>query len=193
MAMQPPPYDGANRPGYPPVPGAGPPGGAVPAPPPGYGAPPPRTSKRIWWIVGGSVAGGLALCCVGLFLMSTLFGVGIFKGVSSVAGNVSGAQAAATGYFGEVRGHNWVGARDYLDASLRARTPAAAIEASWTRTEAANGRVTSFSATNTNISTNNGRTTATVTGTVRYATGTTEEKIVRLVKEGDAWRLPALP
>ncbi|HEY8600066.1 MAG TPA: hypothetical protein VIL85_16635 [Thermomicrobiales bacterium] len=184
----PPPYNPQNiggypqQPNYPAQPGFG-------GPPPGYSAPPPtQRSKRGLWI-GGGIAVILLCCCIaGVF--AAVLGPRLVRGT---AGNITGARDATTGYYDAVRDHDWGLAHDYLSSSLGASVPPSALQSLWTVQELSKGRVVSFSATNTNVSTNNGRTTAVVTGTVRYDKGSSETKTVNLVKEGSDWLLASLP
>ena len=204
----PPPYDPQNiggypqQPGYPTQPGvsAPPPGyptqPSVSAPPPGYGAPPPgystppppQRSKRGWWIGGGVAV--LLLCCCIAGVLAVALGPRLVRGT---AGNITGAREATTGYYDAVRDHNWSKAHGYLSNSLGSSITQSALRTLWTAQELSKGRVTGFSITNTNVSSNNGRTTAVVTGTVRYDKGSSETKTVNLVKEGANWRLANLP
>lgn len=196
----PPPYNPQNVGGSPPPQGYPPQGGYPPSggygqqsgfggPPPGYPAPPPKRGNRGLWIGGGIVA-VLLLCCIGAGVISLLVGSGVVRGVG---GNVSGARSAASGYYDAVRDHDWAGAHDYLSRSLGTTISTSALQTRWTAQELSTGRVTSFSVTSSNVSTNNGRTTATIVGTVRYAKGSSETKTVNLVKEGDDWKLASLP
>lgn len=184
----PPPYDPQNVGGYPQQQGH-PAQPGFTGPPPGYSAPPPpQRSKRGWWI-GGGIAVVLLCCCIaGLFA----FTLGP-RLVRSTAGNITGARDATTGYYDAVRDHNWSKAHSYLSNSLGSSMTPSALQTLWTAQEFSKGRVTSFSVTNTNVSSNNGRTTAIVTGTVHYDKGSSETKTVNLVKEGADWRLANLP
>lgn len=194
----PPPYHPQQGGGYPPPQGGPPPfgqqpgfGGSPPGfggPPPGYPGTPPRRGNR-GLLIGGGVALVL-LCCVGAVLVGVVAALG---GIGSVAGNTSGARAATTGYYDAVRDHEWADAHDYLSRSLGTTVSQSSLQARWTAQEISTGRVTGFTVTNSKVSSNNGRTTATITGTVRYTKASSETKVVNLVKEGDAWRLATLP
>ena len=191
----PPPYDPQNVGGYPQQPGypTQPSGSAPPsgygAPPPGYGAPPPpQRSKRGWWIGGGIAV--LLLCCCFTGVLALTLGPRLVRGT---AGNVTGARDATTGYYNAVRDHNWSLAHGYFSSSLGASISPTALQSLWTVQEVGKGRVTGFSVNSTNVSTNNGRTTAIVTGTLRYDKGSSETKTVNLVKEGSDWLLANLP
>jgi hypothetical protein len=157
-------------------------------PPQGYVAPPPQKSNRGYWIAG-VIIGVLALCC----LAATALGVGGALIARRAAGNVIEPGNATSGYFDAVRDHNWTAAQGYLDSQLRAANSPATLQATWTARELTNGRVTGFSISNTHVSSNNGKTTATISGTLNYARGTSEFKTVNLVKEGGDWKLSALP
>jgi hypothetical protein len=139
--------------------------------------------------LGGVGAAVLLVCCIG----AVIAGVLISRGVGGLAGNIAGAQNRADDYFAAIQAHDWNRAHSYLDRQTQSSTSTAALQRTWTARESANGRITGFSADNTNVNTSNGRTTGTVTGTLRYDTGTTETRTVLLVKEGDAWKLTALP
>ena len=187
----PPPYNPQGGGGYPPPRGTPPPFGQQPGfggPPPGYPNTPPRRGNR-GLLIGGGIALVL-LCCVGAVLVGVVAALG---GIGSVAGNTSGARAAATGYYDAVRDHEWAEAHDYLGRSLGTTVSQSSLQALWTAQEISTGRVTGFTVTNSKVSTNNGRTTATITGTVRYTRASSETKVVNLVKEGDEWRLATLP
>jgi len=140
------------------------------------------------WI-GGGVAVVLLCCCIAGTLAAVL-GPRLVRGT---AGNITGARDATTGYYDAVRDHNWSKAHGYLSNSLGSSITPSALQSRWTAQELSKGRVTSFSVTNTNVSSNAGRTTAVVTGTVRYDKGSSEAKTVNLVKEGPDWRLENLP
>ncbi|CAA9588325.1 MAG: hypothetical protein AVDCRST_MAG18-4349 [uncultured Thermomicrobiales bacterium] len=185
----PPPYNPQNVGGTPPQPGYPTQPGHT-APPLGYAPPPPpKRGKRGLWI-GGGIAAVLLLCCVGATIVGVILGPRL---VRVTAGNIGGARNATEGYYDAVRDHDWAGAHDYLSRSLGSSISPTALQTLWTTKETTVGRVSSFSVTNTNVSSNNGRTTAIVTGTLRYARGSSETKTVNLVKEGDDWRLSNLP
>ena len=167
---QPPPY--GQPPGF---------GGS----PPGHHVSPPKRGNR-GLLIGGGIA-LLLLCCIGAVV------VGAVALVGGAIGGTSAAREAATGYYEAVRDHEWADAHDHLSTSLGTAVSESALQALWTAQEISTGRVTDFSVTNSNVSTNNGRTTATITGTVRYARGSSETKVVNLIKEGDDWRLATLP
>ncbi len=166
------------------------------APPTGFAAPPisppppvpPRNNRR-WLLIGGGVA-VLLLCCCVVGVLAFAFGGRL---VGGVVGDVRGAQSATDDYFGAIRDHDWTRAYNMLDATTRAGTSSAALQRTWTSRETANGAFSGFGATNSKVSTNNGRTTATIVGTVRYSKGTSETKTILLVKENGNWRLASLP
>ncbi len=183
MATPQPPYSPPNQPPpdyYPPTPPA-----YYPAPPQGYPAPPKR-DKRQWWIIGSLIA---------LFLIAIVAGLIIaVKGlVSTVTNVVQPPRDATTAYFAAVKAHDWDAAYDRLSTRLQATTKPADLEATWLRRERADGTVDRFSAQGTKVNYANGTETATVTGTLYYASGASDLKIVTLVKEGDAWKLTQLP
>ncbi|MDQ6602903.1 MAG: hypothetical protein M3Z19_09260 [Chloroflexota bacterium] len=179
MTTPQPPY---SQPG-PPPPGqyypAGPP--AYYPPPPAYG-PPPKKSRRVWWIVG-VIVGLFLLLIIGAFV---LLGVFVFRSAGP-------ARDATTEYFAAVKAHDWNAAQGHLSASLRARTKPADLQATWLRREQADGAIDHFTVSGTNVSSVNGKTSATVTATLSYASGASDPKIVTLVKEGDGWKLSSLP
>ncbi len=195
MAAAPPPYGPNNAGGYPaqPAPNATPPMGGYPSgygPPPGSypPAPPPKNKRGLW--IGLGIAGLLLLCCVGVVGMSAIFGPRLFQ---SAAGNITGAQNAAKGYYDAVGAHSWSKAHGYLSKTLGATVSENSLQTLWTAQEISTGRVSSFNVTGTNIASNNGVTTATITGTVRYAKGTSDTKTVHLVKENGDWKISTLP
>ena len=159
-----------------------------PTPPP----PPPRKGPP-WVLIGGGVA-VLLICCVGAGLVGLVFsGVLGARLLGGVSGDVRGAQNRANDYFEAIADHDWTRAYNYLDSRTQASNSTAAIQRSWTARETANGRVGTFSANNTSVNTNNGKSTATVTGTLRYSNGVTETKTLLLTKEGGDWKLSSLP
>lgn len=193
----PPPYNPQNVGGNPPQQGYPPQGGYPPAvgygqqpgfggPPPGYPAQPPRRGNR-GLLIGGAIAAALALCCIVVAV------AGIIILARGASGSTSGARNAAEGYYDAVRDHDWTTAHSHLSRSLGTTVSTSALQTLWTAQELSTGRVTSFSVTNSKVSTNNGRTTAVVTGTVRYTKGSSETKTINLVKEGDDWKLASLP
>lgn len=151
--------------------------------------PPQRPRSSLPWILGGVGAALLLICCCVVVIVGVLFS----RGVGGLAGNVSAAQNRADDYFSAIQSHDWNRAYSYLDSKTQATTSATALQRTWTAHETANGKITGFTATNTNVNTLNGKTTATVLGTLRYASGTTETKTVLMVKDGNDWKLSALP
>lgn len=153
-------------------------------PPPGA-APSPRNNRPWLWVLGG--LGGLGLlCCGGVLIFSLVLG----GGIATIFAATSGPREATSGHFEAIEARDWAGAQGYLSSSLRRTTSAAALQARWEGRERTRGAaVDRFSARNTNITNN----TATVAGTIHYKNGTTEERTVTLVKEGDDWKLSALP
>lgn len=181
MATPQPPYrqPGPTPPGYYP-PG---PQGYYPVPPPAYT--PPKKRRWVWWLVA-AVAAGWVLLIVGLvFLFIFLF--------SSISRNIGPARDATNEYFAAIKAHDWVTAQDHLSASLRATVKPADLQATWTRREQADGPIDRFTITNTSVNNTNGRSTATVAGTLYYTSGASDPKTVTLVKEGGAWKLSRLP
>lgn len=185
-----PPYNQPNpynyqQPGY-----SQPPGGD--GPPPGYPpSQPPRQSKTWLWVLG--VIGAMLVvifCCVGGILLSGGLGLALF---ANTASDMTGANATARGYYDEVQAHNWTRAQGYLSSTLKPSVTTTTLQTYWSAVEIANGTVSSFTITNTNISTNNGKTTATITGTLRYSQGKEETKVLNLVKEGSDWKLNTAP
>jgi hypothetical protein len=191
MALPQPPYppQGSNPypnapPGYAPNAPQGYPPQAYYPPPPGYYAPPPprKSNKRLWWIIGGAVGAFLILVVVGIILL-----------VTTLLHTGGPARDASVAYFAAVKAHDWPTAYDKLSASLQATTKPADLQATWTRREQANGPIDHFNVTNTNVNNTNGKVTATVTGTLVYASGTSDPKVVTLVKENGNWKLSQLP
>jgi hypothetical protein len=185
MATPQPPYTppGANNPSPP----ASPPGYAPNLPqgyyPTGYyPVPPKKGNKRVWWIVGSVAAGLLVLVVVGIVLL-----------VTTVLHAVGPARDATVAYFDAVKAHDWPRAYDQLSTSVRATTKPADLQATWTRREQADGPIDHFNVTNTNVNNTNGKVTATVTGTLIYTSGSTDPKILTLVKEDGNWKLSRLP
>ncbi len=150
---------------------------------------PPPSNNRRWLLIGGGVA-VLLLCCCVAGVLAFVFGGRVF---GNVAGNVRGAQRATDDYFGAIRGHDWTRAYAMLDATTRASTSSAALQRNWTTRESSNGTVSGFKTTNTSVQTNNGRTTATIQGTISYSKGITEAKTIQLTKENGNWQLSSLP
>ena len=151
--------------------------------------PPQRPRSSLPWILGGVGAAVLLICCVGVVVAGVL----ISRGVGSLAGNISAAQNRADDYYSAIQSHDWSRAYGYLDSKTQSTTTTAVIQRTWTARETANGRITGYSATNTSVNTLNGKTTATVIGTLRYSSGTTETTTVYLVKDGNDWKFSALP
>lgn len=167
---------GSPPPGYYP---SGPPA-SYPVPSPGY-VPPTKKSRRVWWIVG--VVGGLVLLVIAALVFLGLF----------LSRSIGPARDATTEYFAAVQAHDWAAAHDHLSASLRATTKPTDLEATWLRREQADGAITQFKASNTNVSSVNGTSSATVTGTLSYASGASDPKIVMLTKEDGGWKVSRLP
>jgi hypothetical protein len=201
----PPPY-GNTGPGSAPPPGAVPPGGYPANNQPsggyyypaaqgynpagqGYGAARPARSNRGCWIAA-IVVGALLVCCVGGFGVSALLGAGLFT--RTVTG-ITESQAAATDFFAAVATHDWTTAHGALSVALRASTTPTILQATWTARERQHGRVTHFDPSGANISTQNGKTTAQVTGMLYYDSGYSEHQAVNLVKEQGVWKLATLP
>lgn len=148
--------------------------------PPLDNPPAPKKRRWVWWLVGGIIVflllGGLAVSLVVL-------------GVR----NIGPARDATTEYFAALKAQDYTTAQAHLSASLRATTKPADLEATWLRREQADGAINQFKISNTNISAVNGKTTATVTGTLSYASGATDPKTITLVKEDNGWKLSSLP
>lgn len=185
----PPPYNRPGAGGPPPYQGghASPPGYL--GSPPGYPPTPPKKSNTVWWVLGGGLVGLLALCaCIGLFSVGAIGGsvVALFRATA-------GPRDATTAYYEAVAARDYATAQSYLNSPLRSTITPRALEATWKLREAASGPVVTFDISGTNISTTNGNTTATVTGTLRYTSGASEPKTVTLVKEGDDWRISSAP
>jgi hypothetical protein len=160
-----------------------------PLQPPPFQPPPQRPRSNLPWVIGGVVGVLLLLCCI----VAVVAGVLISRGVGGLAGNIVAAQNRADDYFAAIQARDWNRAYGYLDRQTQSGTSTAALQRTWTARETANGRIVGFTATNTNVNTNNGRTTATIIGTLRYDSGTSETKTILMVKEGDEWKLSALP
>lgn len=178
--MQPP----SGQPGSPPPPyyQAGPPG-QYPVPPPV--STPPKKQRWVWWLVA-AVAAGWVLLIAGIVALVIFF-------ISFLSHNVGPARDATNEYFAAIKAHDWATAQDHLSASLRAAVKPADLQATWTRREQADGPIDRFTITNTSVNTTNGRSTATVSGTLYYTGGASDPKTVTLVKEGGVWKLSRLP
>ncbi len=135
----------------------------------------------------------LLLCCIAALVLSPVIG----RVISGATRSVGEAQNTATSYFEAIKAHDWARAQAYLSSSLRSTTTPSSLETTWMRREAANGAIDRFEVTNTQIGSFSGpggnRTTTTITGTLHYRTGVSEPKVVNLVKEGNNWKLSALP
>lgn len=163
---------------------SGTPGYLPPQPYGYYSAPPlpPKKSKRVWWIVGGIAGAFILLAIVGFAVL------GVF-----LVRNLGPARTATTEYFAAIKAHDWNTAYDHLSTPLKATVKPSDLEATWLRREQADGPVDQFKVSGTNIKSTNGNSTATVTGTLAYASGASDPKIVTLVKEGGVWKLSSLP
>ena len=139
----------------------------------------------MWWYIGGGIAGLLLLCCIGVIVFSLVAGGGVFALVQATAG----PRMASQGYFDAVGAHDWAKAQSYLNSSQRKTVSPQSLQTIWSPREAANGPVTGFSVTSTNINNN----TAIVRGTVRYRNGVSEARTIDLVKEGSNWKISSLP
>jgi hypothetical protein len=148
--------------------------------PPPDNPPTPKKRRWVWWLVGGAV---VFLLLIGLAVSLVVLGVR----------NIGPARDATTEYFAALKAHDWRAAQAHLSASLRATTKPADLEATWVRREQADGAIDQFKISTTNVSAVNGKTTATVAGTLSYASGATDPKTVMLVKEDNSWKLSSLP
>lgn len=92
-----------------------------------------------------------------------------------------------------VQTDDWARAHGFLNASLRAQNTLTMLQTSWTQREQANGTITGFTETNTNLQVVNGQRYATITGAIGYSKVAPESKVLRLVKEGGDWKLATLP
>jgi len=178
-----PPFGPPAQPGYPPYP---PPGGYAPYPPPGYppaGYPPSRRSNPRR---GKAIAFVVVLVLVGL-------GLAIFAGVRAISGGLAPPRDATVAYFDALKAHDWQRAQSYLASSVQRTTSPADLERTWLRREQADGAIDRFDAPSVNIQAVNGATRATVGGTLHYASGASDPKIITLVQEGNQWKLADSP
>ena len=166
----------ATPPGYSPAP----PGDYYFQSPPPENPPVAKKRRWVWWLIGGIVA---CLLIGGLVVAFVVF----------AARNIGPARDATTGYFVALKAHDWAAADEYLDASLRATVKPTDLQATWTRREQADGPIDRFTITNTSVNTTNGKTTATITGTLSFTGGASDPEIVTLVKEDGGWKLSRAP
>lgn len=148
--------------------------------PPPDNPPDPKKHRWVWWLVGGVIV---------FLLLIGLAGSLVVLGVR----NIGPARDATTEYVADLKTHDWMAAQAHLSASLRATTKPADLEATWLRREQADGAIDQFKIASTNVSVVNGKTTATVTGMLSYASGATDPKTITLVKEDTGWKLSSLP
>lgn len=174
----PPPYPPAGQPGYPYAPPT------IPGAPFGLPAYQPlrRSNRARGWLIALVVV----IVLVG-------FGLSIYSGVRALMGGLAPPRDATIAYFDAIKAHDWQRAENSLAAPVQQMVSAADLQQTWTRREQADGAVTRFDATNVNIQAVNGVTRATVGGTLHYASGASDPKIVSLIKEGDQWKLTASP
>jgi hypothetical protein len=135
---------------------------------------PLRPSRPLWWHIGVLV--GMVL----LFLV--LLGGGLFFILRSAS---AGPRDATSGYFAAFGAGDWASAHDRLSAAQRDQLTPADLAALWATQERAHGPVAGFNTTGFRI--NNDR--ARITGRLRYRDGTTESRIVQLVREGGSWKV----
>lgn len=148
--------------------------------PPAENRPIPKKRRWVWWLVGG-LAVFLVLCAI------------IVSLIVVASRNIGPARDATTEYFAAIKAHDWATAQAHLSASLRATTKPADLEATWLRREQADGAIDQFKVSSTNVRSVNGKSSATVTGTLSYASGASDPKIVTLAKEDGGWKLSRLP
>lgn len=178
--LPPPPWPSAQgQPSAPP----GYPGGYGYPPPPPHLAPGPRRPDpaRRWLIIG------VVVLVVGFLAYVIATGVRVFSEGFGPPRDVT------TNYFAALKAHDWQTAHGYLAPSLRAANTPADLERTWLRREQANGTLDRFAAGNINVRSFNGVTTATVAGTLHYAGGVNDPKIITLVREGDQWKFATVP
>lgn len=171
-----------------PPPGYYPPGSptyypASPVPPPVHR--PPKKQRWVWWLVG-ALAAGWILLIVGVVLLIAFF-------VTTLSHTLGPARDATNEYFAAIKAQDWPTAQAHLNASLRASVKPADLQATWTRRAQADGPIDRFTITNTSVNSTNGRSTATIRGTLYYIGGASDPKIITLTKEDGVWRLSSLP
>lgn len=148
-----------------------------------------RGGRWRWWVVGG--LGLVGLTCVSLVALAVVFGPRLLRQGQE---GLRVVQAPATGYYNAVKANNFELARGYLGADLREENSAARLREAWARREQAYGEVDRFDTDGTHVRTATATgTTATVSGTLRYAGGQEERKVLTLAQEGGEWKLTALP
>ncbi|HEY8600893.1 MAG TPA: phage terminase large subunit family protein [Thermomicrobiales bacterium] len=135
---------------------------------------PLRPARPLWWHIGVLV--GMVL----LFLV--LLGGVLFVILRSAS---AGPRDATSGYFAAVGAGDWASAHDRLSAAQRNQVTPGNLAASWGIQERAHGPVAGFDTTSFSIK--NGR--ARISGKLRYRDGTTESRVVQLVREGGSWKI----
>ncbi|WP_020520722.1 Rv0361 family membrane protein [Catelliglobosispora koreensis] len=143
----------------------------MPPPPPAK----PRNNLRTILIVVGIV---LVLCCGG----AVAGGFFLFRTVSDAMGP---AQASAKAYTDAIVAENYPAAYGHLCAKVRNEMSQAAFADAIKKTF----DVESYSVTGTNVTTMNGRTTATVTLRATLSDGTTRTQIYPMVQEDGSWKV----
>jgi hypothetical protein len=199
-AYAPPPPPPSAAPAYPPPPRPvappAPPAAVPPPPPPvppasvrparpggsmaaAASAPPARTGRSAWFWV--------ALGCGGLLLLMLLVGAGIGLLVYKAAGAMQAPVDEVKAQLAEVKGGN-------LDAAYARLAPAYQADVSKEEFQAFTGKHASFAqnadTTFNNRSIANG--TASISGSLKSASGESEDASFKLVKQGDAWKVTAI-
>lgn len=143
---------------------------------------PLRPARPLWWHIGSFAA--VLLLFVGLLV--GLLGAVLFLILSRAS---AGPRGASNGYFAAVAARDWTNASEHFSAARRPRVGPASLATTWANRESARGPVTGYRVTGFSIR----GATARVSGTVRYRDGSTEPHTLRLVDEGNAWKIASDP
>jgi hypothetical protein len=143
-------------------------------------------SGRSWLPVVGGVFGLLAvLTIVGVTLLG--------RELYSLMQESDQPNRVVQSYFEAIRAGDWTTAQSHLSADLRASTGPSALRDTWQQRTRANGPVTGFAITNTNVGSYSGQRSARVVGAIGYGNAAPESRTLTLIKEGADWKLSALP
>jgi hypothetical protein len=150
-------------------------------PPIVYHQPPRRQSNRTTRIVLIVVGSVLALCCV-------LTSIGAYLLYRTVSDAIGPVRAEANQFLTDLEAQAYSSAYDRLCSSARERFT---VEQFTARVQAQ--RPTRHDLVGTNVSNVNGFVSATVTARITYATGFTDDHVLRMAKENGAWRVCGNP
>jgi hypothetical protein len=123
----------------------------------------------------------LVLCC-GVVVAGTI----TYRSIQAASGP---ARDAANAFLGQLKADDTSAAYANLCATTRSRFSAADFAA----TVHNRPRVQSYSIVGTSVANVNGDVSATVTANIRYADGSSENRSLPLVKDGDVWRICGQP